>query len=183
MLRQINIVLVQVVQFKETTVKAILLVDVQNIFNGITRLHPNKVLNYVELIRRYSEGCGLDIYARIAYGQQPEEHVPNFATMLRRNGFELNFSKTPHNIEMALKASDLINRAKVDAIILGTSYPEAGRILKYAKERGITTYAFGCGMLRFFQDLAAVWELGTEEEGEAPVLIEKKKEAVEPVVN
>lgn len=134
-----------------------LVVDVHNLYLGADRKFPGSVVNYAELLKSFSEDNAL--LNKIAYGRQPEEKVRPFATMLRRNGFELSFGNTPHNIEMALKVSEMIERNAFDHLILGTNYFEAGRILKYAKEHGKKTTVFGFELPTIFAQYAECLEL------------------------
>lgn len=134
-----------------------LIVDVHNLYLGAERRFPGSVVNYNEMLHGLSETN--DILNRIAYGKQPEEKVRAFATMLRRNGFELSFGNTPHNIEMALKVAEMIERRSFDHLILGTNYFEAGRILKFARERGIKTTAIGFELPEIFGHYADLIEI------------------------
>jgi hypothetical protein len=147
--------------------KTALLVDVHNLYIAINKKHPGKVLNYTALVK-FLEDEKYDLFHKVAYGRQPEEKVRSFSTMLKKNGFEVNFGNTPHNIEMALKAADLIHTSKVDTLILGTNYFEAGRILRYARDHGINAISLGIDLPDFFSGFATPVEI---EEG---FLIDRK---------
>ena len=138
--------------------KTALLVDVHNLYIAINKKHPGKVLNYTALVK-FLEDEQYDLFHKVAYGRQPEEKVRSFSTMLKKNGFEVNFGNTPHNIEMALKAADLIHTSKVDTLILGTNYFEAGRILRYARDHGINAISLGVDLPDFFKSFATPVEL------------------------
>jgi uncharacterized LabA/DUF88 family protein len=150
--------------------KTALLIDVHNLYVGISKKFPGRVLNYTAVLEALT-GDGYDLFYKAAYGRQPEEKVRGFSTMLKKNGFDVFFGNTPHNIEMALKAADLIHTSKVDCLVLGTNYFEAGRISRYARDRGIHTIIAGVEMPEFFKSFATVWEFGEN------VLQERKKDA------
>lgn len=139
--------------------KTALLIDAHNLYTGITKKYPGKVLNYIGLLDSLKDNFGLNVFRKVIYGRQPEDKVKPFASMLRKNGFEVHFGNTPHNIEMALTASEIIYSANLECLILGTSYFEAGRILKFAKDRGVQAMSVGVGLPDFFQTLGSVWEV------------------------
>lgn len=139
-------------------IRTCLIVDVHNLYTSADRKYPGSVLNYAELIKGF-ESTGNEILHRIAYGRQPEEKVRAFATMLRRQGFELSFGNTPHNIEMALKVAEMVERRAFDHLILGTNYFEAGRMLKYVRERGIKATAVGFELPQIFSQYAECLEI------------------------
>lgn len=134
-----------------------LIVDVHNLYLGAERRFPGSVVNYGELLKSLSEDDM--ILNKIAYGRQPEEKVRAFATMLRRHGFELSFGNTPHNIEMALKVAEMMERNAFDHLILASNYFEAGRILKFAKEHGKKTTAIGFELPLVFENYAECIEI------------------------
>jgi uncharacterized LabA/DUF88 family protein len=137
--------------------KSAFLIDVHNLYVGIGKKFPGRVLNYTAVLEGLAKD-GYDLFYRAAYGRQPEEKVRGFSTMLKKNGFELFFGNTPHNIEMAIRAADLIHTSKVDCLVLGTNYFEAGRIARYARERGIHTIMAGVDLPEFFKSFAQTWE-------------------------
>jgi uncharacterized protein YqgQ len=135
-----------------------LLIDVHNLYLAINKKFPGRVLNYTKLVEVLI-GEKYDLFYKAAYGRQPEEKVRSFSTMLKKTGFEVYFGNTPHNIEMALKAADLIHTSKLDCLILGTNYFEAGRILRYARDHGIQTMSMGVDLPDFFKSFSQPWEL------------------------
>lgn len=137
--------------------RSALLVDVHDLYIGANKVFPGRVVNYHELLKSLSEDS--NVMHRIAYGRQPEEKVRQFASMLRRHGFELSFQNIPHNVEMAIDALDLINSRACDKLILGSSHIETGRILKYAKRKGILTQVVGFQIPEIFYNYAEVIEL------------------------
>lgn len=138
--------------------KTALLVDVHNLYIAISKKYPGKVLNYTALVE-FLDTENYDLFHKVAYGRQPEERVRSFSTMLKKNGFEICFGNTPHNIEMALKAADLIHTSKIDTLIVATNYFEAGRILRYAKDHGINAISLGVELPDFFDSFAVRVEL------------------------
>lgn len=138
--------------------KTALLIDVHNLYLAINKKHPGKVLNYTALVK-FLDNEQYDLFHKVAYGRQPEEKVRSFSTMLKKNGFEVCFGNTPHNIEMALKAADLIHTSKVDTLILGTNYFEAGRILRYARDHGINAISLGVDLPDFFKSFSTLVDL------------------------
>lgn len=138
--------------------KTALLLDVHNLYLSINKKYPGRVLNYTKLVELLQKE-GFDLFHKVAYGRQPEEKVRSFSTMLKKNGFEIYFGNTPHNIEMALKAADLIHTSKIECLVLGTNYFEAGRILRYARDHGIQTMSIGVDLPEFFNGFSQVWEL------------------------
>jgi hypothetical protein len=153
--------------------KTALLIDVHNLYLAINKKHPGKVLNYTALVK-FLDDEEYDLFYKVAYGRQPEEKVRSFSTMLKKNGFEVNFGNTPHNIEMALKAADLIHTSKVDTLILGTNYFEAGRILRYARDHGINAISLGVDLPDFFKSFSTLVDIA---EG---FLIDRKPREDEP---
>lgn len=156
--------------------KTALLIDVHNLYLAINKKHPGKVLNYTALVK-FLDDEQYDLFYKVAYGRQPEEKVRSFSTMLKKNGFEVNFGNTPHNIEMALKAADLIHTSKVDTLILGTNYFEAGRILRYARDHGINAISLGVDLPDFFKSFSTLVDIADgflidrkpREEGNEPI--------------
>ena len=138
--------------------KTAFLVDVHNLYMAINRKFPGKVLNYIKVLEEL-KAANYDIFHKVAYGRQPEEQVKPFASMLRKNGFEVHFGNTPHNMEMAIKAVDVIHNSNIQCVVIGTNYFEAGRILRYARDKGINTMSFGVGLPEFFQTLGQTWEV------------------------
>jgi DNA-binding LacI/PurR family transcriptional regulator len=141
--------------------KTAILCDVHNLYIAINKKYPGKVLNYTALIN-FLVAQEYDLFHKVAYGRQPEDKVRSFSTMLKKNGFEVQFGNTPHNIEMSLKAANLIHTSKIDTLIVGTNYFEAGRILRYAKDHGINAIAMGCELPSFFESFSTMWELEPE---------------------
>lgn len=157
--------------------RSAIVIDVHNLYVGAIKKFPGQVLNYGELLK-YFEETGNDLFHKIAYGKQPVEKVRQFATMLQRNGFELHFGNTPHNIEMSLRVSQLIQDKAMDHLILGTNYFEAGRILKYARSKGIYTTVVGFDLPAVFSQYAYMLEVESEMLQERPK--NESNEAIEP---
>lgn len=139
-----------------------LVVDVHNLYCSAIRKFPGKVINYASLIAYLEITHGCEFFHRVAYGKQPIDKVRQFATMLQRNGFELHFGNTPHNVEMALKVAELVEGKYTDSIVLGTNYFEAGRLLKYAQSKGVYTTAFGFDLPQVFNQYAYCLEVSPE---------------------
>jgi len=138
--------------------KTSLIIDVHNLYLAINKKYPGRVLNYTALVNLLTDQS-YDLFHKVAYGRQPEEKVRSFSTMLKKNGFEVFFGNTPHNIEMALKVADLIHTSKIECLILGTNYFEAGRILRYARDHGVQTLSMGVDLPDFFKGFSSLWEL------------------------
>lgn len=141
--------------------RSALIIDVHNLYQGSLKKFPGKVINYGELVT-FFEGQGNDLFHKIAYGKQPVEKCRQFATMLQRNGFELYLGSTPHNIDMTLRVTQLVEDRALDHLILGTNYFEAGKILKFARSKGIYTTVFGFDLPSVFKDHAYMLELTPE---------------------
>lgn len=141
--------------------KTAIICDVHNLYIAINKKYPGKVLNYTSLVQ-FLVQQEYELFRKIAYGRQPEEKVRSFSTMLKKNGFEVQFGNTPHNIEMALAAADLIHTSKIDTLIVGTNYFEAGRILRYARDHGVNAISMGVDIPDFFKSFSTIWELETE---------------------
>jgi hypothetical protein len=161
--------------WSEKMSRTALVIDVHNLYVGAIKKFPGQVINYGELLT-YFENGGNDLFHKIAYGKQSVDKVRQFATMLQRNGFELHFGNTPHNIEMAIRVAELIEDRALDHLILGTNYFEAGRILKHARSKGIYTTVFGFDLPAVFAQYAYMLEVGPELLQERP-----KNEAAEPL--
>jgi hypothetical protein len=93
----------------------------------------------------------------VAYGKQKMDDVKSFANLLKANRFELHFGNTPWNIAMALKAAEIL--PNVDAIVLGTAYNEAGRILNYAADKGKIATCFAANVPGFFRQFCRIEEI------------------------
>lgn len=139
--------------------RAALVLDVHNLYVNSVKKYSGKVVNYGDLLEELTANQGYDLFHRIAYGKQPVEKCRQFATMLQRSGFELHFGNTPHQIAMSLRIADLIKDRALDTLILGTNYFEAGRILKYARSKGIYTMAIGFDLPPIFEQYAYLLEI------------------------
>ncbi len=151
--------------------KTALIIDSNNVYLEINKKFPGQVLSYTNLLESL-ESQEYNLLHKVAYGRQPEEKVRGFATMMKKNGFEIFFGNTPHNIQMALKVADLIHTAKIECLILGTNYFEAGRILQYARSQGVQTKCLGVNIPEFFAGFCDVWEMDEAyfQEKKAPVI-------------
>lgn len=138
--------------------KTALIIDSNNVYLEVSKKYPGRVLSYTNLLDTLTKD-GYNLLHRVAYGRQPEEKVRGFATMMKKNGFEIFFGNTPHNIQMALKVAELIHIAKIECLILGTNYFEAGRILQYARSQGVQTKCLGVNVPEFFASFCDVWEM------------------------
>lgn len=135
-----------------------LIVDCHSLYTGAEKSYPNFVVNYAELVSYYAR-TGTTLFHKIAYGRQPEQKVRPFATMLKKLGFDLEFFDRPHGVRMALFVAGLIESRATDQIVIGSSDPAVGPILRYARDRGIYTSAFGFDVPGWFNLHADVWEL------------------------
>ena len=138
--------------------KTALLLDVHNLYIGINKKYPGKVLNYLKLLESLTTN-DYELFQKVAYGRQGEDKAKSFITMLKKNGFEIHFNNTPHNIDMAIKAADIINNSQIECLVLGTNYFEVARIHKYARDKGINTMSLGTNLPDFFGTVSNVWEI------------------------
>lgn len=139
--------------------RTLLVVDCHNLFVEGGKLYPGKIVNYTNLLRGYTEGLGLELMQKVAYGRQPEDAVISFATLLKKLGFSLHFGGNSHNVQMALRVAQAVCGRTIDNLVVGTNYYEAGSLLQFARDQGIRTYAFGFNLPPVFSNLAETYEL------------------------
>lgn len=144
--------------FNRGIMRSALIVDVHSLYMGCSRKYPGRVLNYADLTSYYA-AQGNTLFVKLAYGRQSEDSVPQFAKILRRQGFNLTFGGGAHNVEMALAVADLINTRSIDHLILGTNYFEAVHLLSFARSRGVYTSVFGFDIPRAFEEVSTVLEV------------------------
>jgi uncharacterized LabA/DUF88 family protein len=138
--------------------RTVLIADVHNLYMACNQKYPGNLLNYSGLLEEFTKQ-GYVFLQKIAFGKVNEDRVQPFATMMKRIGFELVFGNSPHNIEMALRVAEIVNNRAADCIVLGTNYYEAARILKYARQKGVHTIAFGFELPSVFESYADLMQL------------------------
>lgn len=134
-----------------------LVVDLNNLFYGVQNKYGPKRRLAFTAYAQHLEGLGHTLVHKVAYTRQNREDIIGFATMLRNEGWEVHFGNTSWAIAMALRAAEMMDN--IDAFVLGTNFEEAGRILKFARDRGKLTRCFAAGVPGFFKQIAECTEI------------------------
>lgn len=134
-----------------------LIVDINNLYYAIQRKFGKgrklMMLDYTKFL----EELGMQLIHKVAYSRQPADSAVGFTTMLLNEGWEVHFGSTSFAIAMALRATEIA--PSVGCFVLGTNFDEAGRILKWMKERGKITRCVACDIPEFFSKFSECTEI------------------------
>ena len=136
-----------------------LILDVNNLYFAVQSKFGKRKLQITEYVR-FLEKLGHTLVYKIAYSRQEADAVPGFVALLKNNGFETNFGNKHWGTAMALRAADIV--PNVDCFVLGTNFPDASRILQWAKEKGKITKCFALSIPPFFKQFAECLEIPPE---------------------
>lgn len=137
--------------------KAALVIDVRNMYTMVGRKFPGQILSYGAAVKALQEKLNVRFVHKVAYIMQSSSKAKHFINFLKTEGFEVHAADVTWNVEIALRCTEII--PSVDALILGSNYNEHGRILRFAREKGKFTYAFGTAFPPGFKNVADLVEI------------------------
>lgn len=129
--------------------------DAEDTRTNVKEKYPGRLLDYGKIIPMLAaQGC--ECVFRLIYKREMRQNneVP-FHQYLRKEGFDLEMHPYGFHTDMVLKIVDLVNSAKLDALVLMTSRPEVASLVKWAKSRGLKVYVLSVGELHQVLDNCA----------------------------
>lgn len=133
-----------------------LLVDLNNLHQGVLECYGNRRLMILEYVRLL-ESAGHILTYKIAYSRQTPRQVGPFMTLLKTNGFETHFAATLWNVSMALRVAEMV--PSIDCLVLGTANSEMGKVLEWARKQGKLTKCFALNIPKHFKQFAECMEV------------------------
>ena len=157
--------------------KAALVIDVRNMYTMVGRRFPGQVLSYSAAVKALQEKLNVRFVHKVAFIMQSAGKTKHFINFLKTEGFEVHAADVTWNVEIALRCTEII--PTVDTLVLGSNYNEHSRILRFAREKGIFTYAFGTAFPPSFKSVSELIELDESLTKAGPKKVEHAREQLE----
>jgi hypothetical protein len=136
--------------------KAILLVDINNLFFGVQEKFGEKArIKHSEYVKKLEDKY--ELIAKVAFNRQAEIRCGKFMYMLQCRGFETHTSCKQVMLPMALRLADLINQA--DVIVIGSNYEDCTYLMRWAKEKGKKVVCYAAKVPKAFETYCTIMEV------------------------
>lgn len=145
-----------------------LFVDVNNMYENISKRFPGKMLDYEKYIDDIEDQFG-KLTRSIAYGIKLESSGNGFFTALKNLDYEVKYKirdrsswtdklkQVSWDVGIALDVYNIIETQKINTVILGSATRNIADLVQFMCGRGVKTIIYACCISQELKRAASSW--------------------------